>query len=320
MKRLSVMPVLFLSLLLLGGCLDFISQEIFISRSNDGRGMFFLLVYHGLYSDGEDQKSISQFENVLKNSDEFAISDNWPFDFRLVEIKKDISEGKLKGRPQAEKFLNYVCANIDVKNGGLYKESKTGRLGGFQVICIRGVDEFSRLANEAICECLTIDKPSTATFPLTGALWYEKCKEGRWEWHKFTRSALLVNIPVAPPEMGSIRKKFIGDAVTGIHDETSTYSLMATKNLLSENVISLVQRRQGFQFIVGLPEEKINQITFNIKPEKEKEYSGNLLNFATSQSIWKGEMRTSDIVNDFKKSPEKFFNSLPENKPAGPPK
>jgi hypothetical protein len=312
--------VLFFALLLLGGCLNFLSQEIFISRSNDRQDMFFLLVYHGLYSDGDDQKSISQFESVLNDGGEFAISDNWPFDFKLGDIKKWLSEGDLKGRPQAERFLNYLCANLEVKNGGLYSESATGQLSGFQIIRIRGVDEFTRLANEAICESLTIDKPSTDTFPLTGALWYEKSKKGGWEWHTFKRSTLLVNIPAAPPEMESIRKKYIGEAVTGIHDESSTYSLKAVKDLLSENVLSLIQKRDGFQFIAGIPEEKVNQLSFNIKPEKVKEYSGNLLNFATRTSLWKGDMRTRDIVQDFKKSPERFFNTLPENKPAGLPK
>ena len=320
MKRFSMLLVLFLSLLLLGGCLNFLSQEIFISRSNDRQDMFFLLVYHGLYSDGEDQKSIGQFESVLNDGGEFAISGNWPFDFKLGEIKKGLSEGKLKGRPQAERFLNYLCANLDVKNGGLYSESATGQLSGFQIIRIRGVDEFSRLANEAICESLTIDKPSTATFPLTAALWYEKCKKGDWEWHTFKRSALLVNIPAAPPEMGSIRKQYIGEAVTGIHDETSTYTLKAWKDLFSENVLSLVQKRDGFQFIAGIPEEKINQLSFNLNPEKAENYSGNLLNFATRQSLWKGEINTRNIVQAFKKSPEGFFNTLPENKPTGLPK
>jgi len=320
MKRFSMLLVLFLSLLLLGGCLNFLSQEIFISRSNDRQDMFFLLVYHGLYSDGEDQKSIGQFESVLNDGGEFAISGNWPFDFKLGEIKKGLSGGKLKGRPQAERFLKYLLANLELKNGGLYSESATGQLGGFQIIRIRGVDEFSRLANEAICESLTIDKPSTATFPLTGALWYEKSKKGGWEWHTFKRSTLLVNIPAAPPEMESIRKKYIGEAVTDIHDEPSTYSLKAWKDLLSENVLSLIQKRDGFQFIVGIPEEKVNRLYFNLDPQKAENYSGNLLNFATRMSLWKGEMRTRDIVRDFKKSPEKLFTTLPENKPVGLPK
>lgn len=320
MKRFSMTLVLFFALLLLGGCLNFLSQEIFISRSNDGQDMFFLLVYHGLYSDGDDQKSISQFESVLNDGGEFAISDNWPFDFKLAEIKKELSEGKLKGRPQAERFLNYLLANLEVKNGGLYSESATGQLSGFQIIRIRGVDEFSRLANEAICESLTIDKPSTATFPLTAALWYEKSKKGGWEWHAFKRSTLLVNIPAAPPEMESIRKKYIGEAVTDIHDEPSTYSLKAWKDLFSENVLSLVQKRDGFQFIAGIPEEKVNRLSFNIKPEKVKEYSGNLLNFARRTSLWKGGINTRNIVQAFKKSPEILFTTLPENKPTGLPK
>ncbi len=125
-------------LLLLGGCLEFDSQDVTIVYDAKADRIDVHLVYRGLFvesgSGSSDKPMQKALEDLAKVRDRgvFYLWNNYPLSFDL--------SGSLKGPAQT------LAAHVDVENGALFTDEK-GVLCGHQFVRIREARAFAQKLN-----------------------------------------------------------------------------------------------------------------------------------------------------------------------------
>lgn len=318
--RLSIhairLIVISIGILFLSGCLDWLSQDIHLARSRDGKDLYMLIVYRGLHATEKPEKAIGQLNEVVVNGEMFAINDNWIGAFRKEQwrdgLEKEIAKPDAEKSPAAEAFLRHAIAAIDVRNGGLFQNAQTGRLDGWQIVKWSGVDEGLRLANAAINEGIAQDTPSQEDFPLTDVAWIIKAGAGGYQWAGLNGSAIEVRFPVNPKEKAKFKQGFYEMLSEGLQsDETTTSSLAATIQFLSENSLSLIEKSDEFRIVLGDPGAASNQLILPLDQTKLAEHSNNLTDYAKTLPAWRGPLDPNAPAATFLRDPEAAWAALP---------
>jgi|GEM_PF-1661827 len=319
MKRISFL--LFCLGFLCSCNVNYLSQDSYLSRSKDGKDLYYLCIFEGIYASGELDKAKEEIEGYVSSGDSFVfpIFAQGPFYLSIQGFKQELEDAKEKNA--AFKWMSFVVENTEVANGNLYQDNSTGRLCGFQVIRIQNVDEFIRLSNRGLCEMIVKDKPSTKTYPLTTQNLFLTAQKGEWEPLDLNGTSLKIEVPIDPNEAGTMKSDFMkGLFKEMIEDTPSTYTLLSIQNSVSKNILSFIQKEKSFSLIHGDPEMRTNRIFVCDDSELSEKQLKNLVPWASRQKAWNPEIKTIAIIEEFKKAPEQFFEkTFRQNKKRVPP-
>jgi len=184
LPRLVLPPLALLAGVALTACIEFDAQEVHLHYDGEDDRLDIMLVYHGLFAEGNDvQDAANQLDEAMLEGD-FAFWSNWPLKVETV----DGNRGALLKR------------FVEIENGGLFT-TPAGTLGGYQFLRVRNVEQLVRAAN-------TVFSLYVQTQVLAGkgvAAGHEFDEEtrdliqdhlrGREHWFEFDGAALRLTLP-----------------------------------------------------------------------------------------------------------------------------
>lgn len=308
--------VLILGSVLLTGCLDWLSQDFHLARSRDGKDLYVLIMYHGLFANKDEVKAKAQLREVWERGEQFAINDNFVGVQRLGhwrDILKELEDRQPDEKaPAVEAFLRHLIANIRVRNGGLGL-GRDGRLDGWQIVQWRDVDEGLRLANAAINESIANSDLQLEDFPLTDVAWIVKAGTGGYQWITLNGAAVEVRFPVNPSEKSKFKEGFYRELLQSAKSTSvTTATLESTIRALSDNSISLIEKFDEFHLVLGVPENPANQIALPTNTEKLAVHSNTLVTYAETLPVWRGTIDPGVPEKNFRRDPEAAWAALPD--------
>ena len=287
------------------GCLDFTSQEIVLGRSPHGKDLYLLVVYHGLYQQGQGDGA-AQLSELLQDGDKFYLGAN-AFRLELNQMREKLKPELRAERPATYQFLDYFVNHADVGMGRIYQDAVSGCLDCYQVLRLRNVKKALKLGNAALGEQVAQADPSTSsTMARTEKLWIETCRRRPWKIVNLAGTAVVLDLPADPTELPAIRREFLQDF---FKDLKTTESQRMWADFLGEHTISLAQRKGGLKLTVGDPATRFNHLRTPEDPEKNREYETNLVAVAQKSPRWSTPLDSRRIIKEFKTDPRKFFEA-----------
>ena len=98
--------------------------------------------------------------------------------------------------------------------------------------------------------------------------------------------------------------------------------LRAVADFASSNILSVIQNRDGFRFVLGDPDVRVNHLSWPEEPGAREDYSDALVEWASQQGLWRGDLDPGESIAVFKDDPARFFKTLdfvPQPEPTPPP-
>ena len=313
MKKYYRAIIFLLIAFLVHGCIQIDSQEIYWMLSKNKKDLYALIIYRDIYAtiDKDSKKSASeQLDSSVKEIEEdffiffkiFILCNEKKHEFDLEPYKDGLPELPRSGETKNEfKFFNHLVNNTEIRGGALFKERSEDEtsshvLCAYQVIRLKNVKKLFPLMNALLSDAIIKGEPSNEDFPLSFNQWREIAKKGNWRWCQMDKTSFIVNLPMHQDEYFSYRNHILGD-----------YGY-----IMANNFFGIIQKADRIQLVLGDPQLKVNSYKYDIN--KHNEYS-NLLPLIEKSVFWDDEIDPQEIIQQFTKDPQTFFNSMKKREP-----
>jgi len=236
MKRKKIALIAALSFLacMLGGCLDFDEQTIYLEHDQQNDRLIMIINYRGIYaekgfrlfgkpkSDEPTQKDIEESKEQLKKALEtetIALLGNWPFAFPLAELRADLRNPEVEQEfsDEARQKLTVFFDRIAVRNAGFYTDAG-GKASGAQVLIVEEIAKTLKLANAILNEVIPLAVEGSEEKDAIKSLWHklllEYSRRGH-TWIELKGHSLIAHIPMPEEAVKRIRREWIKDLFRG---------------------------------------------------------------------------------------------------------
>jgi len=276
----SRLPLFFLALILLAGCIEFERQTVTYSYDAAHDTLKIFQDYHGIFgadsTNSLSTEELQQLDSVLNSQRTFFFG-NWISEIsheqlgdQLKQIKESAKDGKLEPREaHLEALLKLLLDNSKIENGGFYIDSNK-KLSGVQRVTLTGVSKLIAAGNVAIQDALEAEANDSTTKPEEREV-YRKAAEKQQDCIKLDGNRITVQFPATKrqyeewlsPNNGQkqveeLRKSggqfgFTNDQVTVSigqpADKQTSLSLSFSEKTYVTNLLEVVKKR-------GLVQEK----------------------------------------------------------------
>ena len=205
MKRLLVFLVI--GLAALQGCVEF-ERETIVWRHDPVRDeLRMLMIYEGIFSEGNIERSRKELRSVLLRPRTFLFS-NWVLEYdrdAVLDWRSDLHDDKDEIPPDtyaaSVRLIDLVLENVFVDNGSFYL-NQANKLAGYQQATIRNVAAIATAANQLINTALIDDELGASDISLGSASegMIQDAAYADHEWITLYEGELRLRFPVAPAD------------------------------------------------------------------------------------------------------------------------
>ncbi len=217
---------------LLGGCLEFDRQTVYIEHDRENDQLIVIIDYGGFYAAEDIERSRAQLKEAVENRT-VAFFDNWPFAGSIAELREELKrtgEGKAEEiSEQARLDLLKLLERAQVMNAGFYADAE-GRVCGAQVLTLAQAAESIPLLNRIIDTLVeSSELESEAETPEDKAqarLLVAAAGKGQ-TWVELNGHSILLSIPLTEELFKKGRDRFVEDALDALErDPASALTLL----------------------------------------------------------------------------------------------
>ena len=224
------------------GCLDFEEQKARIEHDQERDRLVIVVNYYGLYDDeadagslGEDAKGAVQLKAAME-SDSVALFGNWPFEFKLKQMRSDLVEPDdgMKDVPaELRRDALALLERVHLRNAGFYVDP-AGRVCGGQVVVIERARESVELFNSVLSRLLLVlAERENASFP-DGVLEYARRNH---PWLSLKGHSLIVRFPCTEEEFAEHRQDVVDGALEDVREAQADIAIRALEDMLTMPVL-----------------------------------------------------------------------------------
>ena len=288
-------------------------QDLTSSTQQNRGGIMFRDNPYSTQSEGEQlADAVRELDNTLAKEGRAMLDSNEGIGLANTDAKESatqMSETEQKEKPAGCALLKHWASNYEVRFGGYFCDTKTGRLSAYQVVRFKDARKFISLLNAAIAE--NPEPLLGDNFKKEGDAPTAKRKQPYLSLHG---SALRYHYPIPPENAEEARANFWKDAAgTFPFNQRGTTDTLPVANFWAQSCSSVLQTSKEITLQLGSPDIKTNRIvrSANLSLDAAKNYSDNLTEIVSKQANWKGTLDTASVVREFEKSPKVVFDRLP---------
>jgi hypothetical protein len=206
---LLVIAALFIST----GCLELVGQRITLRHDAAKDELHVMIHYDGIHDSGKDEygKGSEQVAKAVSDG-EFMLLD-WPFHIKPRELAGNVGAGA--PQPVVD-FVALAGKSIEVKTIG-YHRDPDGRIGGSQLVTIKGAKAFIKAANAAISAGLAAQTEAPPErFVRSWELVKAAAVKGEHQWLALEGNALKVSLPIHAREWAALKAHSLAEVAKEI--------------------------------------------------------------------------------------------------------